>query len=384
MINSNFLHLSESYLFSEIAHRVDAYKASHPESQVISLGIGDVTRPLPKVCIEAMHRAVDEMADAATFRGYGPEQGYAFLREAIVTNDYRARGVDLNTDEVFVSDGAKSDCGNIGDILSVECPVGVMDPVYPVYIDSNTMVGRAIHLLHGVPTDDSLRGAILYLCYPNNPTGATLTRNQLASWVDYALRTDSLIIYDSAYEAYIRHDDIPHSIYEIDGAKRCAIELRSYSKTAGFTGLRCGYTVVPKELVIDGVSLHHMWLRRQTTKFNGTSYVTQRAAEAIYSLDGQRQIHDTIDYYMRNATYLRQQLTRLGYEVSGGEDAPYLWLRVPEQYDSWSFFDHLLSEYALVTTPGVGFGPAGEGYVRLTAFGSYENTIAAVARLAGY
>lgn len=378
MINTNFLKLSNNYLFAEIGKRVREYKAAHPEKVVISLGIGDVTQPLPAVCTEAMHRAVEDMTKVETFRGYGPEQGYAFLREAIVQNDYAARGVELSEDEVFVSDGAKSDCGNIGDILSPKASVAVLDPVYPVYIDSNVMTGREVALIRDVPEEHY---DIIYLCYPNNPTGAVLSKEHLKLWVDYALREGSLILYDAAYEAYIRHEEIPHSIYEIEGAKRCAIELRSYSKTAGFTGVRCGYTVVPKELVMDGVELNHLWNRRQCTKFNGASYITQRAAEAIYSEDGKRQVREMTDYYMRNAAYMKSHLLAMGYMVSGGEDAPYIWLRVPEGYDSWSFFDHLLNDLAVVVTPGVGFGPAGEGYVRLTAFGRYEDCREAIERM---
>lgn len=393
MINENFLKLSNNYLFAEIGKRVREYKAANPDKQVISLGIGDVTQPLPAVCIEAMHRAVEEMAAVETFRGYGPEQGYEFLRRAIVENDYAPRGINLSVDEVFVSDGAKSDCGNIGDILSPTATVAVLDPVYPVYIDSNIMTGRQVALITDVPTGHI---DIIYLCYPNNPTGAVLTREQLGRWVEYALREKSLILFDAAYESYIRHSDIPHSIYEIQGAERCAIELRSFSKTAGFTGIRCGYTIVPRALTFDVqnytrgqttqgtpsvVSLNHLWLRRQCTKFNGASYITQCAAAAIYTEEGKRQVREMTDYYMRNASYLKNHLLRLGYDVSGGEDAPYIWLRVPEGYDSWSFFDHMLLDLSLVVTPGVGFGPAGEGYVRLTAFGRYEDCLLAIERM---
>lgn len=399
IINENFLRLSQNYLFSTIAKKVKEYKAAHPEAKVISLGIGDVTQPLPDASIQAMHRAVDEMAHAETFRGYGPEQGYDFLRRAIIDNDFAPRGVELDMDEVFISDGAKSDCGNITDILSTSCSVGMTDPVYPVYMDSNVMGGRAQQITL-LPIGRPAEGAeisftpqipnqhldIIYLCYPNNPTGAVISRAELQKWVDYALREKAIIMYDAAYEAYIQHADIPHSIYEIPGAKRCAIELRSFSKTAGFTGIRCGCTVVPKDLVFtadngEEVSLNHLWNRRQCTKFNGTSYVTQRAAEAIYTPEGKVQVRQLIDYYMRNAAYMRQRLTDMGYTVYGGEDAPYIWLRVPEGMDSWSFFDHLLQHHSLVTTPGVGFGPSGEGYVRLTAFGSYENCVEAMERM---
>ena len=392
MINKHFQNLKQNYLFSTIAHRVQAFREAHPERNVISLGIGDVTRPLPPASIAAMHRAVDEMAVAETFRGYGPEQGYAFLRQAIVDHDYTARGVQIDIDEIFISDGAKSDCGNITDILDTRLSVAVTDPVYPVYVDSNIMAGRpaggSIRLLpvtaegHFVPALPAEHIDLIYLCYPNNPTGTVLRRDQLQEWVDYALREGSLILFDSAYEAFIQHDDIPHSIYEIPGAKRCAIELRSFSKTAGFTGVRCGYTVVPRELQFDGVCLRDLWNRRQCTKFNGTSYITQRAAEAIYTPEGQQQVRATIQYYMEGARMMRERLTQMGYQVVGGTDAPYIWLTTPSGIDSWTFFDRLLNEAALVTTPGVGFGPSGEGYVRLTAFGSHENCAEALQRIA--
>ena len=394
LINENFLKLQSSYLFSTIAKKVKAFKEEHPEKQVISLGIGDVTQPLPQACIEAMHKAVDEMSSSDTFRGYGPEQGYDFLREAIIKNDFLPRGVELDMDEVFVSDGAKSDCGNIGDILDTRCSVGVTDPVYPVYVDSNVMSGRAGDLIDGkwsnitflpvsaanqfVPALPEQHIDIIYLCYPNNPTGTVLNKEQLAKWVDYALREKSLILFDAAYEAYIQHEDIPHTIYEIPGAKQCAIELRSYSKTAGFTGVRCGYTIVPKALE-DG-KLNALWNRRQCTKFNGTSYITQRAAEAIYTPEGKEQVKKTVGYYMQNANYMREELKALGYEVFGGTDAPYIWLKTPEGVGSWEFFDKILHELAIVTTPGVGFGRSGEGYVRLTAFGKKEDCIEAMKR----
>lgn len=404
MINKNFLKLQSSYLFSTIAKKVKTFKAEHPEVDVISLGIGDVTQPLPKACIDAMHRAVDEMADTATFRGYGPEQGYDFLREAIVKNDYEPRGVKLDLDEVFISDGAKSDCGNIGDILDTRCSVGVTDPVYPVYVDSNVMSGRAGDFADGswsnitflpvsaanqfVPALPQKHIDIIYLCYPNNPTGTVLNKQQLAVWVEYALREKSLILFDAAYEAYIQHDDIPHTIYEIPGARQCAIELRSYSKTAGFTGVRCGYTIVPKELKVpnpkegeEEVMLNALWNRRQCTKFNGTSYITQRAAEAIYTEEGKQQVRQTVAYYMQNATMMREQLMQMGYEVFGGTDAPYIWLKTPAGVGSWEFFDLLLHQAGIVTTPGVGFGPSGEGYVRLTAFGKREDCERAIARI---
>ncbi|MCF0198543.1 MAG: LL-diaminopimelate aminotransferase [Bacteroidaceae bacterium] len=393
MINENFLQLSDSYLFSAIAKKVRDYKAAHPERRVISLGIGDVTQPLPQACIEAMHRAVDEMGCAETFRGYGPEQGYDFLREAIIRHDFAPRGVALDMDEVFISDGAKSDCGNIGDLFRADCTVGMTDPVYPVYVDSNVMGGRGANITYlpvtaangFVPQVPEHHIDIIYLCYPNNPTGMVIGREELQKWVDYARREHSVILYDAAYEAYIRHADIPHTIYEIPGAKECAIELRSFSKTAGFTGIRCGCTIVPKALKasVGGreVGLNQLWNRRQCTKFNGTSYVTQRAAEAIYTPEGQEQVRRTIDYYMGNADRMRSRLAALGYEARGGEDAPYIWLRCPEDMGSWAFFDRLLNELSLVTTPGVGFGPSGEGFVRLTAFGRREDCDEAMKRM---
>lgn len=402
LVNEYFLRLSNNYLFADIAKKVNAYKVSHPKQKVISLGIGDVTQPLAPAVIEAMHKAVDEMANKATFRGYGPERGYDFLREAIIKNDFLPRGVHLDSSEIFVNDGAKSDTGNIGDIVRWDNSVGITDPVYPVYIDSNAMIGRA-----GVCTDGKWsnitympstaendfcpqipdhRVDMIYLCYPNNPTGTVLTREQLKKWVDYALKNDAIIFYDAAYEAYIQEDDIPHSIYEIRGAKRCAIEFRSYSKTAGFTGIRCGYTVIPKEVkatTLDGekVELNRLWDRRQCTKFNGTSYVSQRAAEAIYSPEGKKQIRETIDYYMTNAKIMRESLQKLGLTVYGGVNAPYIWLKTPNGTDSWKFFEQMLYGASVVCTPGVGFGPSGEGYVRLTAFGTREDCIEAMKRI---
>ena len=402
MINENFLKLSNNYLFSDIARKVRAYKEQNPDMRVISLGIGDVTQPLPQACIKAMHDAVEEMASAATFRGYGPEQGYEFLRQAIVDNDLRPRGIGIEADEIFISDGAKSDCGNICDILGLDCTLGLTDPVYPVYVDSNVMCGRAgtmtdkgwsrityfpVSRENGfVPQLPDKHIDIIYLCYPNNPTGTVITTQQLVEWVEYARREGSIILYDAAYEAYIRHEGIPHSIYEIDGAQAVAIEFHSYSKTAGFTGVRCGYTIVPKALCFtasDGktsVSLHSLWNRRQCTKFNGTSYITQRAAEATYTAEGKEQVRNTIDYYMDNAAYMHAHLSALGYEVYGGTDAPYIWLRTPHGIGSWEFFERLLHELSLVTTPGVGFGPSGEGYVRLTAFGNHEDCREAMER----
>ncbi|MDD7603901.1 MAG: LL-diaminopimelate aminotransferase [Candidatus Limisoma sp.] len=401
-INDNFLKLPGSYLFSEIARRVEAFKASHPGVKLIRLGIGDVTRPLPPACIEAMHKAVDEMASADTFRGYGPEQGYEFLRRAIVENDYA--GLDIDASEVFVSDGAKSDTGNFGDILAQANTIGVTDPIYPVYIDSNVMGGRAGTLAADghwsdvcylpctadngfAPQIPDRRLDVVYLCYPNNPMGTTLTRSQLAEWVDYALANDTLLLFDAAYEAFITEPDVPHSIYEIEGARRCAVEFRSYSKTAGFTGVRCGFTVVPKDLTVkaaDGsrVALNAVWNRRQCTKFNGTSYITQRAAEAIYTPEGKAQVRATIDYYLRNASTMLSGLRAVGLEAYGGVNSPYIWLKTPAGVTSWEFFDKLLNEANVVGTPGAGFGPAGEGYLRLTAFGTYEDCLEAMDRIA--
>lgn len=402
-INDNFTLLAESYLFSEVAKRINAYKEAHPEVDIIRMGIGDVTRPLCKAAIEAMHKAVDDQADSSTFHGYGPEQGYAFLREAIVEHDYRARGIDMDADEIFVSDGAKSDTGNIGDILARGNRVAVTDPVYPVYVDTNVMGGRAgvldtdgcwsniiylpVTAENGfVPALPSEVPDMIYLCYPNNPTGTTLTREQLKVWVDYARAHHSLILFDSAYETFIRQDDVPHSIYEIEGAKEVAIEFRSFSKTAGFTGVRCGYTVVPK--VLKGadskgemVSLNHLWNRRQCTKFNGASYISQRAAAAVYTPEGKQQTRETVDYYLRNAEVLRQGLLDAGFEVFGGTNAPYVWIKTPDETTSWEFFDILLDRCHVAGTPGSGFGPSGEGYIRLTAFNTYENTVEAISRI---
>lgn len=403
LANDNFLKLPGSYLFSDIAKRVATFKASHPDIRLIRLGIGDVTRPLPQASIDAMHRAVDEMSNPATFRGYGPEQGYGFLRETIVENDFAPRGIKLSPDEIFINDGAKSDTGNFGDILHRDNTVGVTDPIYPVYIDSNVMGGRAGELAKDghwskitympctaangfVPELPNHKVDIAYLCYPNNPTGTTLTKAELKRWVDYALENDTLILFDAAYEAFIRENDVPHSIYEIDGAKNCAVEFRSFSKTAGFTGVRCGYTVVPKEitaLTADGkrVALNPLWNRRQCTKFNGTSYITQRAAEAIYTPEGKRQVKATIDYYLENARIMREGLQAAGLTVYGGINSPYLWLKTPGNTGSWEFFDLLLNQAHVVGTPGAGFGPAGEGYLRLTAFGTHDDCIEAMARL---
>ena len=382
-VNPNFLKLSGAYLFSEIAQKVKAYKAEKPGANIISLGIGDVTQPLCPAVIEALHKATDEMAVAASFRGYGPERGYDFLREAIVTHDFHARGIDIDADEVFVSDGAKSDTGNFQELLSQAVRIAVTDPVYPVYVDSNVMAGREIVYLpctaeNGfAPELPKEHVDVIYLCYPNNPTGTTLTREQLKVWVDYALQNNALIFYDAAYEAYIQSEDVPHSIYEIPGARQCAVEFHSYSKTACFTGIRCGYTVVPKALEL----LNSLWNRRQSTKFNGTSYLSQRAAEAIYTPEGKEQVKATIAYYMKNAQLMREVLTDMGFKVYGGVDAPYLWVQTPNDMKSWEFFDWMLRSAHVVCTPGVGFGSAGEGYVRLTAFGTHENTKEALRRI---
>lgn len=401
-INENFLKLSSNYLFADIARKVQLFQAHHPGQSVISLGIGDVTQPLPPACIEAMQKAVSEMGNRTTFHGYGPEQGYDFLRKAILQNDYEARGVQLELNEIFISDGAKSDCGNLGDILGIQNTVAITDPVYPVYIDSNVMSGRAGTWEHGrwsqityppcnqangfIPALPSQPVDLIYLCYPNNPTGTVLGKEALQKWVDYALANQSLILYDAAYEAYIQDASIPHSIYELEGAKQCAIELRSFSKTAGFTGVRCGYTVVPQELTVavrtgEKVKLNTLWNRRQCTKFNGTSYITQRGAEAIYLPDGKQQVKEIINYYMSNARVMKNALLNMGYNVTGGENAPYLWVKTPDNLSSWQFFDYLLNQAHVIVTPGVGFGPSGEGYVRLTAFGKQEDCSIAIQRI---
>lgn len=398
-INDNFQKLPGSYLFSEVGRRAAAYAAANPEKKLIKLGIGDVTRPLPAAVLEAMHKAVDEMGRSETFRGYGPEQGYDFLRKAIADHDYAPLGITLDTDEIFVSDGAKSDCGNIGDIFGLDNVVAVCDPVYPVYVDTNAMAGRAGEYseqtgmwsrLHYMPCTaengfspeiPDCKVDIIYLCFPNNPTGAVATRAQLKAWVEYANRNDSIILYDSAYEAFITEPDIPRSIFEIEGAKTCAIEFRSFSKTAGFTGTRCAYTVVPKQLRRGGASLNAMWNRRQCTKFNGVPYVTQRGAEAVYSPEGAAQVKENLAYYQRNAKVIFEGLKSAGLTVSGGVNSPYIWCKTPENMGSWEFFDRLLEQANVVTTPGAGFGPSGEGYIRLTAFGGAEATEEAVARI---
>ncbi len=401
-INDNYLKLPGSYLFAEIARRVAKFKEDHPAADIIRLGIGDVTRPLPEAVIKGLHTAVDEMADARTFRGYGPEQGYAFLIEKIIATDYAPLGVTLDVDEIFVSDGSKSDVGNIQEIFGVDNVVAITDPVYPVYLDTNVMAGRTGELTGGkfagvtyltcnaennfTPELPEERADIIYLCFPNNPTGTTLPKEELKKWVDYAKANGSVILYDAAYEAYIQEPGIPHSIYEIEGAKEVAIEFRTFSKNAGFTGTRCAFTVVPKTVMAatkDGSQypLNKLWNRRQTTKFNGVPYIIQRGAEAVYTPEGQQQIKELIDYYMVNAKTIREGLQSIGLDVFGGVNAPYIWLKTPKGYDSWSFFDKLLTEVNIVGTPGAGFGPAGEGYFRLTAFGSQESTQEAIDRI---
>lgn len=404
LVNEHFLKLAGNYLFADIAKRVNAFKVSHPKVKVISLGIGDVTRPLAPVVIEAMHKAVEEMANKATFHGYGPERGYDFLREAIQKNDFLPRGIHIDLNEIFINDGAKSDTGNIQEILRWDNNIGVTDPIYPVYVDSNAMIGRAGVFENGkwtdvtyfpctaennfVPQIPDRHVDMIYLCYPNNPTGTVLPKEELRKWVNFALRNDSILFYDAAYEAYITDPEIPHSVYEIKGARKCAIEFHSYSKTAGFTGVRCGYTIIPKELTavtVDGkqrVNLNQLWDRRQSTKFNGTSYISQRAAEAIYTPEGKKQIQETIDYYMENAKIMRETLSKLSYKVYGGVNAPYLWVKTPDGMDSWKFFEQLLYGCGVVCTPGVGFGPSGEGYFRLTSFGNREDVREAMRRIA--
>lgn len=403
-INENYLKLQDSYLFSTIAKKVEEYTKNNPDKKVIKLGIGDVTMPIAPAVIEAVHKAADEMMKKETFKGYGPEQGYDFLREKIVEHDYKKRGIQIEKDEIFVSDGAKCDTGNIGEIFGKDNKVAITDPVYPVYLDTNVMAGRtgeynektdtydgvvympATAQNNFVPELPNTKVDMIYLCLPNNPTGTVLTKQELTKWVKYAKENKAIILFDSAYEAFIQEDNVPHSIYEIEGAKEVAIEFRSFSKTAGFTGVRCAYTVVPKELrgyTKNGeeVSLNKLWNRRQCTKFNGVPYITQRAAEAVYSEEGQKQIKENINYYMENAKIILEGLKEAGYEVFGGKNAPYIWLKVPNGYTSWEFFDYLLEKANVVGTPGVGFGPSGEGYFRLTAFGSRENTKEAIKRI---
>ncbi|NLX64533.1 MAG: LL-diaminopimelate aminotransferase [Clostridiaceae bacterium] len=386
-INRNYLNLHDSYLFSLIGKKVNEYKRQNPEKEVISLGIGDVTLPLPAAVTEAMSKAVSEMGNAATFRGYGEEQGYGFLRKAI-SGYYEKKGVDLDEKEIFVSDGAKSDLGNILDIFDVNNTVIIPDPVYPVYVDTNIMAGRKIVFIDGsaengfLPMpDEGLYGDIVYICSPNNPTGAVYTKEQLKKWVDWALAREAVILFDSAYEAFIQDENLPTSIYQIDGAKYCAIEFCSFSKTAGFTGTRCGYTVVPKELERNGVSLNKLWLRRQTTKFNGVSYIVQRGAEAVFSKEGFKQVKKNINYYLENARIITEVLSQAGIWYTGGNNSPYIWLKCPDNMSSWEFFDVLLDKYNIVGTPGVGFGNNGEGFFRLTAFANRDIVLKAVERI---
>ncbi len=400
-INENYIKLPGSYLFSTIGKKVSVYSTAHPDKKIIRLGIGDVTLPLVPAVTEALHGAVDEMGNAETFRGYAPDLGYEFLRKAIADNDYRARGCDIDADEIFISDGAKCDTGNIQEIFSLDNRVAVCDPVYPVYVDSNVMAGRtgtydseretwsdviympctAENRFAPELPGESRTPDLIYLCFPNNPTGATITRAQLQEWVDYAQKKGAVILYDAAYEAYISEEDVPHSIYECEGAKSCAIEFRSFSKNAGFTGVRLGFTVIPKELKCGDVSLHALWARRHGTKYNGAPYIVQRAGEAVYSEAGKAQLKEQVAYYMKNAKYIFNGLKEAGYTVSGGVNSPYIWLKTPKGMSSWEFFDCLLEQVNVVGTPGSGFGPSGEGYFRLTAFGSYENTVEAVDRI---
>ncbi len=398
-VNDNFQKLPGSYLFSTIAKKVNAYQQENPDKSLIRLGIGDVTQPLAPAIIKALHAAVDEMGAAETFHGYAPDLGYEFLRSAIAKNDYESRGCDISADEIFVSDGAKCDSSNIQELFSTDCKIAVCDPVYPVYVDSNVMAGRTgvydaktemwsnviympCTMENGfVPEFPKETPDVIYLCLPNNPTGTTITKSQLQEWVDYANKNGAIIIYDAAYEAYISEDDVAHSIYECEGAKTCAIEIRSFSKNAGFTGVRLGFTVVPKDLKRQDVSLHGMWARRHGTKFNGAPYIIQRAGEAVYSEEGKAQLKEQVAYYMKNAFVIKSGLQEAGYTVFGGVNAPYIWLKTPDQMNSWEFFDYLLANANVVGTPGSGFGPSGEGYFRLTAFGSYENTVAALERI---
>lgn len=400
-INDNYLKLPGSYLFSTIGKKVAEFTQNNPDKEIIRLGIGDVTLPLAPVVIDALHGAVDEMADADTFKGYAPDLGYEFLRQVIADNDYKARGADISIDEIFISDGAKSDSGNIGDIFSEDNKIAVCDPVYPVYVDTNAMSGRTGEYLadqqkwsnviympctaetNFAPEIPSETPDIIYLCFPNNPTGSTINKTELQKWVDYALKVGAVIIYDAAYEAYISEDDVPHTIYECEGARGCAIEIRSFSKNAGFTGTRLGYTVVPKDLKSGDVELNKLWARRHGTKFNGAPYIIQKAGAAIYTEEGKKQTKEMVAYYMENAKTIREGLAAAGYTVSGGVNAPYIWLKTPDNMTSWEFFDHLLNTANVVGTPGSGFGPSGEGYFRLTAFGTHENTQRAIERIKG-
>lgn len=398
-VNDNYLKLPGSYLFSTVGRKQREFQALHPDAKVIKLSIGDVTQPLAPAILDALHSAVDEMGHADTFRGYAPDLGYEFLRNAIADNDYKARGCDISPDEIFVSDGAKSDSANIQEIFSLDNKIAVCDPVYPVYVDSNVMAGRTgtydkvketwSNVIYMPCTADNGFAPclpketpdLIYLCFPNNPTGATITKNQLQEWVDYANKVGAIIIYDAAYEAYISEENVPHTIYECEGARTCAIELRSFSKNAGFTGVRLGFTVIPKELKAGDTELHPLWARRHGTKYNGAPYIIQRAGEAVYSELGKSQLKEQVAYYMRNAKYIYNGLKEAGYTVSGGVNAPYIWLETPNKMGSWEFFDYLLENANVVGTPGSGFGPSGEGYFRLTAFGSYESTVEAIERI---
>lgn len=398
-VNEDYLKLPGSYLFSTIGKKVAAYMANHPDKKIIRLGIGDVTQPLAPAIIESLHSAVDEMAYAETFRGYAPDLGYEFLRKAMAENDYKERGCDIRPDEIFISDGAKCDSGNIQEIFAKDNKIAVCDPVYPVYVDTNVMAGRTgtfdrkTETWNGViymPCTKETNFApelpketpdIIYLCFPNNPTGSTITKQQLQEWVDYANKTGAVIIYDAAYEAYITEENVPHTIYECDGARTCAIELRSFSKNAGFTGVRLGAAVIPKDIKSGDVTLHSLWSRRHGTKYNGAPYIVQRAGEAVYSQEGKAQLKEQVEYYMKNARVIYEGLKSAGYNVSGGVNAPYIWLEAPKGMSSWDFFDYLLEKANVVGTPGSGFGPGGEGYFRLTAFGSYENTVEAIDRM---
>ncbi|MGN0429237.1 MAG: LL-diaminopimelate aminotransferase [Acetatifactor sp.] len=398
-VNENYLKLPGSYLFSTVGRKQREYQAAHPDKKVIRLSIGDVTQPLAPVILDALHKAVDEMGQAETFRGYAPDLGYEFLRNAIAENDYKARGCNISADEIFVSDGAKCDCSNIQEIFSLNNRIAVCDPVYPVYVDSNVMAGRAgdynpmtetwsdvIYMpcteANGFsPEFPKETPDIIYLCFPNNPTGATISKDRLQEWVDYANKNGAVILYDAAYEAYISEENIPHSIYECEGARTCAIEMRSFSKNAGFTGVRLGFTVIPKELKAGDVSLHSLWARRHGTKYNGAPYIIQRAGEAVYSPEGKKQLKEQVAYYMNNAHYIYNNLKDAGFQVSGGVNAPYIWLKTPKGMTSWEFFDYLLENANVVGTPGSGFGPSGEHFFRLTAFGSYESTVEAIERI---
>jgi LL-diaminopimelate aminotransferase len=398
-VNDNYLKLPGSYLFSTIGKKVSAYTQANPDKKIIRLGIGDVTLPLAPAVVKALHEAVEEQADAATFKGYAPDLGYAFLRDVIAEKDFKARGCEIAADEIFISDGAKSDSGNIQEIFSADAKIAVCDPVYPVYVDSNVMAGRCgnydgeteqwSNIVYMPCTAENGFAPdlpketpdLIYLCFPNNPTGAAITKDRLQDWVDYANKNGAVIIYDAAYEAYVSEENVPHSIYECAGARTCAIEIRSFSKKAGFTGLRLGYTVVPKDLVCGGTALHGLWARRHGTKFNGAPYIVQRAGAAVYTPEGEAQTREQVAYYMKNAAYIRAGLQEAGYTVYGGTNAPYIWLKAPNGMTSWQFFDYLLEKGNVVGTPGSGFGPSGETYFRLTAFGSYENTVEALRRI---